>query len=132
MAIYGPRLISDLRAHWTPAPGEDFAEDRKTNRNMARFKDEELTAAVEALFPGGIPDKHPLDVTAIGLLGYWAGVRDGASEQRKYMTSHLAEEHQMAILYALQSLAPRAEAARIWEEAQRREFETQKTLTMRH
>tara|TARA_R110000868_G_scaffold150541_2_gene373784 strand:+ start:1028 stop:1432 length:405 start_codon:yes stop_codon:yes gene_type:complete len=126
MPIYGNRLISDLRANWTPLPGEDLAEDRKTNRNMARFKNEELTRAVEVVFPGGLPDKHPLDVTAIGLLGYWAGVRDRASELRKYMTSHAAEGHQMAILYALQSLAPRDEAARIWQEAQRRESETRR------
>lgn len=126
MPICGNRLISDLRAHWTPAPGEDLAEDRKTNKNMARFKNEELTTAVEALFPGGIPDKHPLDVTAIGLLGYWAGVQNDAGARRKYMTSHLAEGHRMAILYALQSLAPSVEAARIWEEAQRRETETKR------
>ncbi|MEP3114136.1 hypothetical protein [Nisaea sp.] len=126
MPIYGPRLISDLRANWTPLPGEDLAEDRKTNRNMARFKDEDLTRAVEAVFPGGVPDKHPLDVTAIGLLGYWSGVRDGASSQRKYMASHAAEGHRMAIAFALQSLAPRAEAARIWEEAQRIESETKR------
>lgn len=121
MPIYGNRLISDLRAHWTPLPGEDIAEDRKTNRNMARFKNEELTMAVEAVFPGGIPDRHPLDVTAIGLLGYWSGVRDGASERRKYMASNAAEEHRMAIVYALQSLVPRPEAERIWQEAQRRD-----------
>lgn len=129
MPVYGPRLISDLRAHWTPAPGEEFAEDRKTNRNMAKFKNLELDAAVEAVFPGGIPDKHPLDVTAIGLLGYWIGARDGASSQRKYMASNAAEEHRMAIAFALQSLS--VEAERIWQEAERRHTKSRQSLKTR-
>lgn len=125
MPIYGDRLISDLRANWTPLPGEEFALDRKTNANMARFKDAELDAAVEAVFPGGLPEKHPLDVTAIGLMGYWSGARNASFG----MASHIAEGHRIAILFALQSLAPRAEAERIWQEAQR--LDTERTLITR-
>lgn len=115
MPIYGDRLISDLRANWTPLPGEEIAADRKSNASMAKFKDLDLIAAVEAVFPGGLPEKHPLDATVIGLMGYWSGVRNTSFG----MESHTAEGHRMAILYALQSLAPRAEAERIWQEAQR-------------
>lgn len=124
MPIYGPRFISDIRANWTPQPGEDLAEDRKTNRNMARWKNEDLTRAVEAVFPGGVPDKHPLDVTVIGLVGYWTGFQSALLGRQRQAASNEAEGHIHAIAYALQKLAPRPEAERIWQEAQRRVNET--------